>query len=134
NGRELWTSDGTGAGTYRLVSFQAFQGDLTDVNGTAFFVADGGIWKSDGTPVGTVLVKQVGASNLTASGGVLYFAGSDGAHGLELWKSDGTSGGTGVLTDVNPGPGYSYPLNMADVNGTLFFAATDGTAYGLYKT
>ena len=37
---------------------------LTDVNGTLFFVADdgdyeGGLWKSDGTAAGTVMVKDI---------------------------------------------------------------------------
>src|SRR5207302_41772 len=58
----------------------------------------------------------------------------------ELWKSDGTAAGTTLVKDVYPGthpyydyfgnrwdvPNSSYPGNLTNVNGTLFFTATDG--------
>src|SRR3712207_9202033 len=65
---ELWLSDGTDAGT-RLVEDIApggdgsLAGELTDVDGTLFFVANDRIsgyelWKSNGTADGTSLVKE----------------------------------------------------------------------------
>ena len=45
----------------------------------------------------------------------------------ELWKSDGTAAGTVLVKDINPGSGGSYPGDLTDVNGTLFFTADDGT-------
>ena len=63
SGKELWKSDGTSAGTTRLVdigtgSFTSFPSDLTAVGNTLFFGADDGssgyeLWKSDGTSAGT---------------------------------------------------------------------------------
>ena len=58
------------------------------------------LWKSDGTAVGTVLVKDIRAgsassspSSITAVGSSIYFT-ADAGSGPSLWKSDGTSGGT----------------------------------------
>ena len=69
---------------------------LTDVNGTLFFAADDGIhgvelWKSDGTPGGTMMVRDIhptGSANpnyLVNVNGTLYFSASDDTHGNELW-------------------------------------------------
>ena len=47
--------------------------------------------------------------------------------GSELWKSDGTAAGTVLVKDINPGSAWSYPDNLTNVNGTLFFTANDGS-------
>src|SRR5262245_24007900 len=147
HGRELWKSDGTAAGTSMVAdinpgSAYSNASNLTNVNGTLFFTAYDGthpnaLWKSDGTAAGTVLVKDIGPSggrypgNLKNVNGNLYFAGNDGfgsgGHGYELWKSDGTTAGTVMIKDINPGSASSYPGFLTNVNGTLFFSATDGT-------
>jgi ELWxxDGT repeat protein len=44
----------------------------------------------------------------------------------ELWKSDGTDAGTELVSVINPGPGGSNPRDMINVDGALFFHATDG--------
>jgi ELWxxDGT repeat protein len=44
-----------------------------------------------------------------------------------LWKSDGTTAGTVMVKDINPGSVSSNPSYLANVNGTLFFSANDGT-------
>src|SRR6516165_123726 len=41
--------------------------------------------------------------------------------------SDGTAAGTVLVKDINPGGAGSNPGGLIDVNGTLFFAANDGT-------
>ena len=39
----------------------------------------------------------------------------------------GTPGGTVMVMDINPAPGgSSSPVQLTNVNGTLFFIATDG--------
>ncbi len=103
---------------------------LISVDSTLFFRADDGshgreLWKSDGTSIGTVLVKDIypgpgsfteggpGPGNslpvlLTNANGTLFFAASDGTHGRELWKSDGTSAGTVLVKDIYPGSGGSF--------------------------
>src|SRR5262249_9851895 len=43
------------------------------------------------------------------------------------WRTDGTTEGTGLVHDINPGAAYGvFPYSLANVAGTLFFAADDG--------
>ena len=67
--------------------------DLVNVSGTLYFAANEGVggaelWKSDGTPAGTVLLKDnIGASNLTNVNGTLYFTAGGGVLDNQLWKT-----------------------------------------------
>lgn len=142
--------------------FRSGLGNLTNVNGTLFFVANEfnaddpdfpgageELWKSDGTAAGTTLVKDINPGPggsfpqfLTNVDGTLFFNANDPAHGYELWKSDGTAAGTTLVKDINPGPddtrlqisGSSFPQELTNVNGTLFFGAYDGTRGGIWKS
>ncbi len=141
NGRELWKSDGTAAGTVLVKDINSGAsssgpGDMTVVNGTLFFSADDGVngrelWKSDGTTAGTVLVKDIrpgangslsSTNNFTNVNGELFFTADDGTTGVELWKSDGTTEGTVLVKDIYP-LGNSDPVELENINGTLFFNA-----------
>jgi ELWxxDGT repeat protein len=142
-GEGLWKSDGTAAGTVLVKNINSY--DLTDVNGTLYFNGNEGthgneLWKSDGTTAGTVLVKDINPgsgssvfsdSNLSNVNGTLYFKANDGIHGEELWKSDGTEAGTVMVKDIYPGSSSSLSdassTYLTNVNGTLYFAANDGT-------
>ncbi len=167
HGIELWKSDGTEAGTLLVKDIRpgssygypvgSNPGQLTKVQGTLFFTANDGVhgtelWKSDGTPEGTVPIKDINAtisgsyangsfpSYLTAVNGVLFFAADDGVHGVELWKSDGTPEGTLLVKDINSTvdagvPGSSAPTELTNVNGLLFFVASDGSnGFELWKS
>jgi ELWxxDGT repeat protein len=163
-GEELWKSDGTGAGTVLVKDIRpgnlgSFPHSLVVMNGTLYFAANDGasgveLWRSDGTEAGTRMVKDIGsvlssgglhsmygygANNLVNVNGRLYFGADDGVHGFELWKSDGTEAGTVLVKDIFPGRGGSvtsfFSGTFADVDGTLFFRATDGVhGYELWKT
>lgn len=72
-------------------------------------------------------------------GPVVYLLADDGVHGYELWRTDGTAAGTALVKDLNPGAGHAlrpeYSPRLTNLNGTLFFVATDGTAgYELWKS
>ncbi len=99
-GEELWTSDGTAAGTRRVADiFAGAAGshptDLTPYRACAVFAASDGasgheLWASDGTKAWQVsdIAPGSGASNpgpMAAAGAFFYFAADDGAHGRELF-------------------------------------------------
>ncbi|WP_445735939.1 ELWxxDGT repeat protein [Mariniflexile sp.] len=147
--RELWKSDGTESGTVMVKDI--FPGDngfasnasnpyqLTNVNGLLFFGANDGVhgpelWKSNGTELGTVLVKDIIpgiiSSQLTAlsnCNGTLYFQAFDSNGYLDVWKSDGTETGTVLLKNPASGNFYSEPVEFTSLNGYVYFVATGNT-------
>ncbi|HEX5718845.1 MAG TPA: hypothetical protein VF179_21970, partial [Thermoanaerobaculia bacterium] len=74
---------------------------------------------------------------VVALGNVVFFAGYDPAHGLELWRSDGTVAGTQLVMDTAPGS-PSGVQSLVAVGDKLFFIGdqggslwvSDGTASG----
>jgi ELWxxDGT repeat protein len=143
HGNELWKTDGTAAGTVMLTDISPNDGgvylsDLTNINGTLNFTFRGSqLWKSKGTAASTVEVASfTGVGDLTNLNGALYFSADDGTHGTELWRSDGTAAGTVMVADLTPGSAGSYPYNLTNVGGKLYFVANDelwttnGTAAG----
>lgn len=142
---ELWASDGTASGTRRLREFTPAAGrstlsGLAAVGDTLFFFhhvgpigpepvpTSGELWKSDGTPSGTVRVRSLGANaggQSTPVGSRLFFTLGDAEHGTELWVSNGTAAGTRLVRDILPGPGSSEPFELTAVGDELFFTARD---------
>ncbi|MFP2932330.1 ELWxxDGT repeat protein [Pyxidicoccus sp. 3LG] len=127
---------------------------LTAVNGALFFQArhetlGSELWRSDGTPEGTVVLDLVtGSANsapneLTDVNGTLFFDGF--WPGTEaLWKSDGTPQGTVRVRDFPVVIGTQGLDWLTNVDGTLFFTApetgkpsrlwrSDGTTAGTLK-
>lgn len=144
-GAELWRSDGTEAGTWKVReigpgSRPAYISTITDFNGKAFyFLADDGthgleLWRSNGTANGTYMVKDInpgaasGVSNVHTEihvvGHLVFFAADDGRNGFELWRSDGTEPGTFMVRNLNRA-GNAYPANFALIDDRLIFTATD---------
>ncbi len=159
-GRELWRTDGTAAGTYLVKDINPFPAQssnpdlLTNVSGKLFFVADDGskgreLWRSDGTLSGTVLVKDLDEVRyyssepryLTNVGGTLYFTAATGVEDArELWMTNGTAGGTvrhPLATEM------ISPNQLTNVDGQLLYSTrqtregelwkTDGTSTGTVK-
>lgn len=116
NGTELWISDGTENGTYLLKDLclgpcsgggflHSYARPFVNFDGFLFFVAsdqDGkGLWKTDGTPQGTIEVKEFDFEfPWTLLHGV-YFNNIFIDHNEKLYISDGTESGTYILKDVH---------------------------------
>jgi ELWxxDGT repeat protein len=152
HGQELWSSDGTTAGTRRIAdinrvptgtmrSGSSFPADFVASGRGILFSADDGIhgrelWRTDGTTAGTRLLadirsggKRSGSSprSLTALGRrTVFFSAFDDSSGRELWRTDGTTAGTTRITDLNSGSSSSNPGDLTVVDSTLFFSADDG--------
>ena len=119
----LWQTDGTSASQ---VSFGGGRfeptDELTDVNGTLYFVEYGNqIAKTNGTPETTSTVSYLpynspAIQHLTNVNGTLFFT-----VGNDLYKTTGT--GVEVVRSFS-----TPPSSLADVNGTLYFAANNGTS------
>lgn len=151
-GTELYKTDGTDAGTILLKDVRAGSSSGLDFNSNddnQLFVEYNGelyfrgstsssieLWKTDGTPTGTVSVKNFedatnGApSFISTSGksilgtvynGLLYFYVNRGGNG-ELWKTDGTTANTELVR--------SSLKNIAEMmvfNNELYFVSGDDT-------
>jgi len=111
----LFASTGTGAYLLRDVNPNLFYGVESYhvvVGDTLYFAAENsvgglGLWKTNGTGPGTVLVSEInptglGPYYLTDVNGTLFFAGQDDAHGYQLWKSNGTLAGTLPISCPTP--------------------------------
>jgi ELWxxDGT repeat protein len=127
----VWVTDGTWWHTRRLATL-IYGGPylLTDVGGTVFFRNNDRLWKTDGTPQGTVEVSPVVPSYdpMVAVGSTLFFAGElpGSGRGRELWRSDGTPNGTVMVKDVAPGEYGGFPQGLVNLDGALLFFADDG--------
>ena len=157
-GPELWTSDGTAAGTAMVKDinpgtggsgpqwFVLFQGMLYF---RAFSAGTGSeLWVTDGTEDGTTMVADIlpGSSGsnpryLTVFQDKIYFSALGSGTGTELWVSDGTQEGTTLVKDILSGTNNSTPRGFTVFNGKLYFSAftfsfgwelwvTDGTEGG----
>ena len=132
HGRELWTTNALSGETHLVKDI--FPGELASapshlaiVNDTLFFTAHSpegyGLWRSDGTEQGTMLVKLVPAASLVSFDGQLFFRGYQESTGWELWKSDGTEAGTQLVLDIRTGEANSTPAELTVVGDWLYFIA-----------
>lgn len=138
SGRELWSTDGTPAGTVRVRDVRPGPAssnprDLVQAGTRLFFLADVGasdaLWTiSPQGRVTRVRLLQSGqrASRLMAVGKHLFFVVDSAETGPELWTSDGTRPGTRMVDEISPGVLGSYPQELTAVDGLLLFAADDG--------
>ena len=145
-GEDLWVSDGTDAGTYRVTTLTAtdtggglnsavsFQHQLFFANNTDTTGPE--LWVSDGTATGTHILLDavpgpggIAPSNLVAGAEQLYFAAGDSSTtGNELWTSDGTPEGTKLLADIATEGNSSNPSTPVQMGGALYFAADHSDA------
>ncbi|WP_027377945.1 T9SS type A sorting domain-containing protein [Kaistella palustris] len=142
--RELYTTDGTVAGTIRVKDIWSGTGDSNPQNfkvyhNKLYFSANDGthgreVWTSDGIESGTKLLKDINSGsgdafygfNSGVYNGKLYFAASDGVNAGAMWVTDGTPGGTEPVKVFNTA-GSSGVSGFVEVNGKMIVTANDGT-------
>jgi ELWxxDGT repeat protein len=154
HGHELWRSDGREAGTILVKDIRPGTGDgvvssgfhdFLSVNGLLFFHGDDGsggqgLWKSDGTEAGTVLVRGFsqfgGPFSFAAFNRLLYFGVSDyTVDQFQLWRSDGTDEGTQLVQGLPAGVMSSSMGQLTALSGMLFFVVADhGPGDALWRT
>lgn len=109
---------------------------FVELNGMVYFGLDkyrsydrydklSGLWRTDGTAEGTVMVKDILWDPLTLQrvGDKLYFK----TYSAQLWQSDGTVEGTELLRDIFPGTASSNPDRFTAGNGYFLFTAYNET-------
>lgn len=114
-----WVSDGTTAGTVNIntlnsnFSTGSINNQLAVVGDNYYFIAYDAtngfeLWKSNGTSVGTLMVKNINKAiassaplQFTALGNDIFFSADDIKYGREIWKTDGTAANTQLLMDWN---------------------------------
>ncbi|MFL6194290.1 MAG: ELWxxDGT repeat protein [Thermoanaerobaculia bacterium] len=145
---ELWASDGTEAGTERLLALPEDTGvSVLGGNGRiAFFLAAGpygsdsqrpyALWRTDGTQEGTFIVADpmFVAQGWTFDKGLLVFSGCPTLQDCEPWVSDGTAAGTRRLRDITPGEYGSAPREFVRAGNFVYFFATAPDGNGLWRT
>lgn len=155
NGRELWRTDGTEAGTWMVINLNGSNNGVSDYNQyfyaageTLYFIGrtsngDDELWKTDGTEEGTKVVTDFGKfggqinywNGFAVYGDNVYFSATGETEGAELWKTDGTLQGTSMVKDISTGGASSKPYGFEVVNNNLIFFADDGVhGRELWKT
>ncbi len=98
---------------------------------------DSTLWKSDGTPGGTLQFATNVKIDLDHGIGFLnnkiYFAGVDASHGSELWVTDETAAGTKLVQDLLTGTKGSKPDNFVLYKSDLYFTDSSTSGRELYK-
>jgi ELWxxDGT repeat protein len=146
--RELFRTDGTDAGTYRVKDINpgpapSIPFSLTRWNEQIYFKADDGVhgaelWRTDGSAAGTVQIADLNPGAAPSNPdqlvvarlgvgdtGTLLFAAQSATSGIELFRSDGSAAGTHLVKNINPA-GDSSPLSLTEFKGRVYFNADDG--------
>jgi ELWxxDGT repeat protein len=137
-GMELWRTNGTASGTYRIKDLRTGDAGIIDLSGMAVLnnklyfsaVDNTGHWNlfsTTGTSAGTLKIADMGDREVKrmlkdqyASG--LYLFTRIGTGAYELWYTNGTS--AQLLTDLDS---YSFgsPGDYEFINGRLFFTTNE---------
>ncbi len=149
-GMELWSTDGTGAGTRLIGDFcsgscSSQPSSIVSGFGRLLFPAGGALWSTDGTPQGTVRLANFDGWSfsdlpfgqpfrLVFAGQKAFFSAGHQQRGQQLWVTDGTPEGTGLVSLIgDTGPG-SAPRELTPFGNDVVFSACDGQGESLWRS
>lgn len=100
------------------------------LNNLILFNIDAGLWKSDGTTAGTVLLNAnfgfpANFKTRCRVGNAVFFA----ATPSQIWKTDGTIAGTVLVKDIG-----TQCFDFVNLNGVLIFTARSATGMELWRS
>ncbi|MEE2886253.1 MAG: ELWxxDGT repeat protein [Planctomycetota bacterium] len=158
SGFELWVSDGSAAGTSLVMDLYpglasstvpnervpapigVYQGDLLfgaeDANGAY------GLWRSDGTPAGTVRLRTLGRFDqrtpllqfVNTGTFACFLLPDDTINGARVWRTDGTSLGTGPVLDLANTPDTFVRRCALNLVGSQVFVTAPGNLWRIDAT
>jgi ELWxxDGT repeat protein len=145
HGLELWRTDGTAAGTWRVTDVCAGPCDARPLwievfQGQVYFSADDGIsgrelWASTGAPGDARLVRDLCPGpcsgdpvEMKAAGGHLFFDAFDGT-GRQLWATGGSRGTTVPLRRLCAGALQCIQYRGIEALGDLVLFTVSGESY-----
>jgi len=155
--RVVYNVGGDPIGSVAVANINPFGNDLVanlaEFGGELFFTATNGVsgatggrelWRSDGTPAGTVQIADINAgvgdsfpSGLVAATGRLYFSATTPDGGREQYVTSGAVGSAVKLTDLRTGQANALTVTPNQiVAGTNLLFAASGTSVGneLFRT
>jgi len=134
NGNTVWMIDPFNNDSIRLL--HQFVGGVTlaVINGTLWIIESSSasrLWRSDGTPNGTVKVAEIAGTSkinvpLVAAGAQVLFLVSKPHTSQELWSSDGTLTGTMLIKTLYTGPVDYLPLYAINTAQQAYFSFVTG--------
>lgn len=146
--RELWVTDGSAAGTFRVkeispAASNSYIEEMAALGGKLYFSADdepsnSEPWVSDGTEAGTFKLREIEPGVFSGSNprkfhyfkNRVWFS----ASGL-LWTTEGTPDGTDMFKNLSVFPASNDPACFFSDSARLYFPADDGqTGYELWRT
>lgn len=141
----VMVTDGTISGTKQLSPITQYaQGfGYCEMNGKVYFAINQNnsieIWTTDGSVPGTMMAKNLTASNaaiqyasdMKAYNGKLYIVGAPVGQGMDLYAYDGSPNGTVSKVEIVTGMN-SYPSQLSLYNDRLWFIASNMNHTNLY--
>ena len=134
----IWKTDGTEAGTTKLIDNATLQ-ISESIGNDLYFISNNTLYKTNGAT--TIALKNNSSvfnyyqsESIINHNSELYFTSSDATNGSEIWKTNGSVAGTILLKDINIGSGGIAISGSKSIGNKLFFYVSSGGTIGLWVT
>lgn len=105
--------------------------NFRELNGTLYFSNNDGLWKTNGTEVGTTVIDSFsGLKEIEVLNNNLIFSVS--SPSWQLWKSDGAN--TTLVKEFPNATSFDGIFNLTPANGFVFFTVNENYVRKLWRT